>query len=134
MSAQPGSGNFGSSGNAGSSGQGESFGQKAGETASEAKTAVQDKMTSGADQGMDKAAQGLGSAAEKMRTRAEDDQGMRSTIEVKAADAMDKTASYLKEHDSQELMHDIEEFVKAHPMQAAVGALAAGYVLGKIVR
>jgi ElaB/YqjD/DUF883 family membrane-anchored ribosome-binding protein len=134
MSAQPGSGNFGSSGNAGTSGQGESFGQKAGETATEAKTAVQDRVVSGADTGMDKAAQGLGSAADKMRTRAEDDQGMRSTIEVKAADAMDKTASYLKEHDSQELMHDIEEFVKAHPMQAAVGALAAGYVLGKIVR
>jgi len=89
---------------------------------------------SGADTGMDKAAQGLGSAAEKMRMRAEEDQGMRSTVEAKAADAMDKTAGYLKEHDSQELMHEIEEFVKTHPMQAAVGALAAGYVLGKLVR
>ena len=112
----------------------ESFGKKASETASEARTAVQERVMSGADTGMDKAAQGLGSAAEKMRMRAEEDQGMRSTVEAKAADAMDKTAGYLKEHDSQELMHEIEEFVKTHPMQAAVGALAAGYVLGKLVR
>ena len=112
----------------------ESFGKKAGETASEARTAVQEKVTSGADTGIDKAAQGLGSAAEKMRSRADEDQGMRSTVETKAADAMDKTAGYLKDRDSQELMRDLEEFVKAHPMQAAVGALAAGYVLGKLVR
>lgn len=112
----------------------ESFGKKAGETVAEARTAVQEKVASGADSGIDKAAQGLGSAADKMRTRAEEDEGVRSTVEAKAADAMDKTAVYLKDHDSQELLHDLEEFVKAHPMQAAVGALAAGYVLGKLVR
>ena len=47
---------------------------------------------------------------------------------------MDKTATYLKEHDSQELMHDFEDYVKAHPLQAAAGALVAGFVLAKIVR
>lgn len=132
MSSQPRSDNTYGSGNGGR--DEESFGKRAGETATEARTAVQERVTSGADTGIDKAAQGLGSAAEKMRSRAEEDQGMRSTVETKAAEAMDKTAGYLKEHDSQELMRDLEEFVKAHPMQAAVGALAAGYVLGKLVR
>ena len=113
---------------------GESFGTKAGEAASEAKTAVQERVASGADAGIDKAADGFETAAEKMRVRAEEDEGVRSTLEAKAADAMDKTAGYLKEHDSSELMRDLEEFVKAHPVQAAVGALAAGYLLGKIAR
>jgi len=47
---------------------------------------------------------------------------------------MDRTASYLKEHDSQELWSEVEAFVKEHPMQAAAGALFAGYMLGKIIR
>lgn len=106
----------------------------AGETASEAKSALGEKLNSGADAGMNKAADGLGSAAEKMRTRAEEDEGIRATVEVKTADAMEKTADFLKTHDSRELMTDLEEFVKAHPLQAAAGALAAGYVIGKIVR
>lgn len=115
-------------------GQEESLGQRAGELANDGRVAVQEKVVSGVDTGMDKAAQGLESAAEKMRGRAEEDTGVRSTVEEKAADAMGKTAEYLKEHDSQELIHELEEFVKAHPIQAAAGALVAGYVLAKIVR
>lgn len=112
----------------------ESFMDRAGETVSEAKSTLGEKLNTGADAGMNKAADGLGSAAEKMRSRAEEDEGVRATVEVKAADAMEKTADFLKTHDSKELMTDLEEFVKAHPIQAAVGALAAGYVIGKIVR
>lgn len=115
-------------------GREESFGQGAKERVAEGTTAVQERVTSGADKGMEKAAEGLGSAAEKMRARASEETGMRATAQEKAADAMDKTAGYLKEHDSQELMHDFEEYVKAHPMQAAAGALVAGFMLAKIVR
>ena len=43
---------------------------------------------------------------------------IRATVEVKTADAMEKTADFLKTHDSRELMTDLEEFVKAHPLQA----------------
>jgi len=110
------------------------IGVHASAAASEAKSAVQESVASGADAGMDKAADGLGNAAAKMRGRAEEDEGVRSTLETKAADAMDKTAGYLKDHDSSELLKDLEEFVKLHPIQAAIGALAAGYLLGKIAR
>jgi len=119
---------------AGTTDEAEGFAAKASETASEAKAAVQERVASGADAGMNKAAEGFGTAAERLRNRAEDDEGVKSTIEAKAADAMDKTAGYLKEHDSSELVQDLEKFVKAHPIQAAVGALAAGYLLGKIAR
>jgi ElaB/YqjD/DUF883 family membrane-anchored ribosome-binding protein len=108
--------------------------QGAKERVAEGTTAVQERVTSGADKGMDKAAEGLGTAAEKMRSRAAEESGVRSTVQEKAADAMDKTAVYLKEHDSQELMHELEEYVKTHPLQAAAGALVAGFVLAKIVR
>jgi ElaB/YqjD/DUF883 family membrane-anchored ribosome-binding protein len=92
---------------------------------------IKDRVMSGADAGKEKAAEGLSTAADKMRS---DEDGVRSQLGNKAADAMERTADYLKDHDSNELMHDIEEFVKAHPLQAAAGALAAGSVLGKLVR
>lgn len=111
----------------------ETFG-KVSDTLSEAKSGVQDRVVSGADAGLDKTADGLESAAEKLRSRTDGEAGVKSAVQEKAADAMEKTAGYLKEHDSKELMHDLEEFVKAHPIQAAVGALAAGYVIGKIAR
>ena len=113
---------------------GSSVGTLPRETPSEGKGSVQERVVAGTDAGIDKAAEGLGSAAEKMRSRAEEADGVRSSIEAKTADAMDKTAGYLKDHDSSELMHDVEQFVKTHPLQAAVGALAAGYLLGKIAR
>lgn len=103
---------------------------KAMETAS----TMQEKAMSGADAGIDRAAQGLSTAAERMRERSDTDDGARAAIETRAADAMEKTADYLSNHDSKELMQDIEDYVRQHPIQAAVGALAAGYVLGKIVR
>ena len=112
--------------------EGESFDVK--EAASEAKSAAQERVVAGADAGVGKAADGFGAAAEKMRDRADQDDGLRSTLETKAADAMEKTAGYLKDRDSNELVKDLEEFVKAHPIQAALGALAAGYFLGKIAR
>jgi hypothetical protein len=110
------------------------FGQGSKERMNEGMAATQERVMGGADKGMDRAAEGLESAAEKMRSRAGEEDGMRSSVQVKAADAMDKTATYLKEHDSEELLHELEDYVKAHPLQAAAGALVAGFVLAKIVR
>ena len=93
-----------------------------------------EKIVAGADAGKERAASGLSVAAERMRERADSHEGMQADVAAKAADAMDKTASYLKEHDSQELWSEVEAFVKEHPMQAAAGALFAGYMLGKIIR
>ncbi|MCC6387625.1 MAG: hypothetical protein IT302_09595 [Dehalococcoidia bacterium] len=103
---------------------------KAGEVRSQAG----EKMLAGADAGKERAASGLSMAADRMRERAESHDGMQADVAARAADAMDRTAGYLKEHDSQELWADMEQFVKDHPMQAAAGALFAGYVLGKLMR
>lgn len=127
--SQPGSNSMGRA-DGSSTGDAPSMGERAAEVGSQARTAVQER----ADQGMEKASEGLDSAAEKLRSRADKDDGIRGDWEQKTADAMEKTAGYLRDHDSQELMHDLEEFVKTHPLQAAAGALVAGYVLAKIVR
>lgn len=104
--------------------------EQAGEVASKA----QEKASSAADAGLDRAASGLHTAAEKMRDRASGTGGMQAQVGEKAADVMDRASSYLQSHDSGELWEDVERFVKDHPMQAAGGALVAGFLLGKIMR
>lgn len=87
-----------------------------------------------ADQGLDRAADGLQKAADTMRSRMEDQGGLQGQVGTKVAGGLEATASYLKEHDSAELWSEVESFVKEHPMQAAAGALVAGWMLGRMMR
>ncbi|MGE5597221.1 MAG: hypothetical protein ACM3S1_14450 [Hyphomicrobiales bacterium] len=87
-----------------------------------------------ADQGITKAASGLHSAADQLRQRSEGKEGMQGQVGTKAADALEKTSSYLKERDSQQIWDDVESFVRENPMQAAAGALVAGFILGRMLR
>jgi len=104
--------------------------QKAQETADEIGNKVQDR----ADAGVDRAAEGLQQAAEGMRARMEDQEGMQAQVGTKVAEGLERTAGYLKEHDSSEMWGDLESFVKEHPMQACAGALVAGFFMGRVLR
>lgn len=86
------------------------------------------------DQGVDRAAEGLHTAAEKMRERAANGDGMPAQVGTKVADTLDRTSTYLQEHDTGQIWDDVETFVRQNPMQAAAGALVAGFVLGRIFR
>ena len=103
---------------------------KAGEKASEYGAKLQET----ADAGIDRAADGLEKAAGQLRTRAEDGGGVQEKVGVRVADGLDKTSQYLRDHEAQEIWTDVEQFVKEHPMQAAVGAAVAGYVVAKMMK
>ena len=47
---------------------------------------------------------------------------------------MESTATYLREHDTQTMLNDIEAYVRGHPTQAVIGAVAVGFVLGRMLR
>lgn len=87
-----------------------------------------------ADEGVDRAASGMQSAAEKLRERAEGKSGMTAEVGTKAADTMERGASYLREHDTQEIIDDVERYVREHPMQALAGAVVGGFLIGRILR
>ena len=112
--------------------------EQAGEVAEKAQEqagAVKDKAIEQAEVGKQKAASGLHSAAEQLRNRAGDEEdGVKAQVVTKAADTMEQTATYLEEHEASEIWEDFERFVKEHPMQAAAGALVAGFVFGRILR
>jgi ElaB/YqjD/DUF883 family membrane-anchored ribosome-binding protein len=70
----------------------------------------------------------------QLRERAEDGGGMQEKVGVRVADGLDKTSMYLRDHEADEIWTDVEKFVKEHPMQAAVGAAVAGYIVAKVLK
>jgi ElaB/YqjD/DUF883 family membrane-anchored ribosome-binding protein len=118
----------------GMSGNASEMASTAQEKINEGASAAQEKFGAGAEAVRENAASGLASAATRMRDQSSSQDGMQAQVKGKAADAMESASHYLTEHDSQELWTDVERFVKDHPMQAAAGALVAGYVLAKVTR
>ncbi|HEX6030757.1 MAG TPA: hypothetical protein VFY90_04940 [Tepidiformaceae bacterium] len=94
---------------------------------------VKDRATEQAETGKQRAASGLQSAADQLRSRA-GEEGTTGQVASKAADTMERSASYLQEHEVNEIWEDFERMVKDHPMQAAAGALFAGFVIGRMMR
>ena len=102
--------------------------------ASEKASEYSGKLHEGADAGVNRAAEGLEKAAVQLRDRAENGGGMQEKVGVRVADSLDKTSQYLRDHEATEIWSDVERFVQQHPMQAAVGAAVAGYVVAKVLK
>ncbi len=114
---------------------------KAMEGATRMKESVQDNVSSfrtGAmeqvEQSREKAAGGVESAAQQVRERVSGAGGLQETAGVKVAESMDKTATYLREHDTKAIVTDFEQYAKEHPTQAIMGAVAFGFILGRILK
>jgi ElaB/YqjD/DUF883 family membrane-anchored ribosome-binding protein len=105
-----------------------------GEQARERTQQVGEQARERAEQGRERAAGGMASAAEKLREQSEGQSGMRAEVGTKAADTMERGASYLREHDTQEIVDDVEKYVREHPMQALAGAVVGGFIIGRILR
>jgi ElaB/YqjD/DUF883 family membrane-anchored ribosome-binding protein len=87
------------------------------------------------EQGRERAADGLANAASQLRSNfAGDGEGVKGQVGVKVADSLERTAGYLREHETDQIWSDVETFVTEHPVQAAAGALVAGFVLGRVLR
>ena len=86
-----------------------------------------------AEQGREQAASGIGKAADQMRSRSQEQGGAAGQFGEKVADQLDKTSQYLHEHDTDEMMHDFQDYVRHHPMQAVVGATITGFLLARIL-
>lgn len=87
-----------------------------------------------AENGKDRAASGLEKAATEMRGKLEEGGGVQAQVGAKLADGMESTAGYLREHEASEIWSDLESFVKDHPVQAAVTAAVAGFLVARLVR
>jgi ElaB/YqjD/DUF883 family membrane-anchored ribosome-binding protein len=107
---------------------------EASETTDSTMQQARDKAMDTADQAKDKTAEGMASAAETIRDKVGSTGGVAGTAGTRLADGMEKTAEYLREHDTQELMSDLDQYIKDHPTQAIIGAVAIGFIIGRMLR
>lgn len=87
-----------------------------------------------ADEGIGKAAGGMEDTARKLREQTEGKGGVQAKAGEKMAEGMEKTAGYLRERDTQQIMGDVERYVREHPLQAVAGAVVGGFILSRILR
>jgi len=79
------------------------------------------------------AAGGLQDAASTLHDKADRLPGGEkvSNLAHTAADKLSATASYVRDHDMNSMMSDLEQFVRKNPGPALMGAAAIGFLVGR---
>lgn len=91
------------------------------------------QATDKADQGLDQAAGGLSKAADMVRQQADGSGPVPSQASM-VADRLEQASSYFEGKDTNEIISDLETFIRSKPVESVVGAVAIGFILAKIVR
>jgi hypothetical protein len=88
------------------------------------------------DSGRTTAAARLHSTAESLRSASNRLPGGPKVQQFanRTADGLDRTVRYLREHQAQDMWVDIQEGAKARPVPFLIGALALGFVAGRLMR
>jgi hypothetical protein len=88
------------------------------------------------DSGRTAAAQGMQGAADSLRSASEHLPGGPKVRQFahRTADGLDRTVRYLRERQARDIWMDIQEGAKARPVPFLVGALAVGFVAGRVLR
>jgi len=79
------------------------------------------------------AAEGLDRAASTIREKADSVPGGPKVVNITntLADGMKSTASYLRDHDFNQMGGDVMNLCRRYPSQAVIAALAVGFLLGR---
>jgi ElaB/YqjD/DUF883 family membrane-anchored ribosome-binding protein len=77
----------------------------------------------------DTAASGLDSAAATLHANAE----KLGKFAHQAADTLGDTADYVRDNTMRDVVTDLKRYVKAHPTQALIGAVAVGFLAGRML-
>ena len=103
--------------------------EKAQQKAEEVGRVVQDKI----DEKRGPVADKLEGVASTLEEKAESLPGGEKVASLAhdAADKVEATAQYVREHDVKDMMADLENLVRRHPGQSLIAAAAVGFLLGR---
>lgn len=110
---------------------------------SDAASTAKQKVSAASRQATDKidekrapAADALENAASSLHEKAEDLPGGETVRSVahSAADKLESTASYIREHDVRSMLSDVEDVVKRNPGPSLLIAVAVGFLIGRAFR
>jgi ElaB/YqjD/DUF883 family membrane-anchored ribosome-binding protein len=113
-----------------------SVGERLSDTASQVKDKVSDMGRSAADtidENRGAAASGLDKAALALHDKAESLPGGEkvSSLAHAAAETLSSTAGYVREHDVNRMIADVETLVKNNPGPSLLAAAAIGFLIGR---
>lgn len=117
--------------------------QSAKEKITEAATTAKEKVSDAGRQAVGKvdekrgpAADALDSAASSLHEKAEDLPGGDTVRSVahSAAEKLESTAGYIREHDVRAMLSDVEDVVKRNPGPSLLIAAAIGFLVGRAFR
>jgi hypothetical protein len=86
------------------------------------------------DQGRESAAEGLRSTADSLRSGAQTGTQGVTNLANRAADSMEQTAQYMREHDVRGMVGEMEKMVRRNPGPSLIAAAAVGFLLGTALR
>jgi hypothetical protein len=95
---------------------------------------VAGKVAQGVDKKRIDAAGGLDRAASVLHDKAGEIPAKVQEVTHKIADGMESVAKYMRESDLDSIKHDVVDTCRKHPAQTLIGALAAGFLVGRILR
>ena len=104
------------------------------ETLNQTASQVRERAVEAAEEAREKAAERVHTAAESVRERVAGRGGIPETAGEKVAEGMQRTATYMRQHDTGTILHDVVQYVREHPKRSIVAAVAFGYVLGRVFR
>jgi ElaB/YqjD/DUF883 family membrane-anchored ribosome-binding protein len=86
------------------------------------------------EQGRRAAASSLQNAASTLHDRADHLPGVEKAGSVahSTADKLEAVAGYMRDHDTKQMMADVEDVVKRRPGQSLLVAVALGFFIGKV--
>jgi ElaB/YqjD/DUF883 family membrane-anchored ribosome-binding protein len=84
---------------------------------------------------MEKAAGGLGTVAEAIRGKSESmPEGQMQSIATTAAEKIESGAEMLRQKDSDQMIADLEAFVRSKPVESLLVAAGIGFLFSKAMR
>ena len=103
------------------------------EAGHDALNAIDGKRSSAADS-LSGVASRLHSGADKAADLGQKSGEKISHLAHTAADKLQSSADYVREHDFKDMMHSVENFVRKHPGQALVAAGVVGFLAARAMR
>ena len=93
------------------------------------------KVASAIDDRREAVASGIDSAASSLHAKAESLPGGEKIVSAahSAAEAMEKTAGYLRDQDLNDMLSDVQQVVKKHPGATLLTAAAVGFLIARAI-
>ncbi|TAK80487.1 MAG: hypothetical protein EPO16_00640 [Dehalococcoidia bacterium] len=118
----------------GLAGQAKAAGSAAMEQAQELAPKARETAYSAAESGREGAADAIERAATQIEGRVGGVEGMPAKAAGRAAQGMHVAAEYLEHHETAEIIDDVEQYVRTHPMRSLTAAVATGFIVGRVLR